>query len=66
LTLVNNNISILVYCWVLVAHAYDPNYIKGRHQEDWGSRPAWEKSETYLKNTQHIKGLAEWGKWKRT
>jgi hypothetical protein len=27
-----------------VSHACNPSYSGGRHQEDWGSRPAWENS----------------------
>jgi hypothetical protein len=27
--------------WVLVAHSYNPSYLGGLDQEDFGSRPAW-------------------------
>jgi hypothetical protein len=29
----------------------NPSYSRGRDREDRGSRAAWAKSETYLKNT---------------
>jgi hypothetical protein len=30
-------------CWVLVAHACNPNYSEDRDQEDHGSKPALSK-----------------------
>jgi hypothetical protein len=35
-----------------VAHAYNPSYSGGRHQEDRGSKPAWGNSlrDSILKN----------------
>jgi hypothetical protein len=43
--------------WVLVVHAYNPNYLGDRDQEDDSSRPAQAKSETlsqkYSTHTQY-------------
>jgi hypothetical protein len=47
---------------VLVAHAYNPSYSEGRHQEDRGSKLALEKYfvRSYLEKPQHKKGQVEW------
>jgi hypothetical protein len=33
-------LNINFFCWVLVAHAYNPSYLEGKDQEDCGLRPA--------------------------
>jgi hypothetical protein len=36
--------SRIWFSHVLVAHASNPSYLKGRDQEDQGLKPAWENS----------------------
>jgi hypothetical protein len=43
---------------VMVAEACNPRYSGGR-DEDHILKPVWE-NRSYLKNTQHKKGLVEW------
>jgi hypothetical protein len=47
-----------------MAHACNPSYSDGRHQEDCGSKPAWPNSSgrPYLEKTLHKKWLVEWFK----
>jgi hypothetical protein len=50
------------FCWALVAHACNPNYLGGRDQEDQGSKPAGQIVHETLsqKKTHHKKWLVEW------
>jgi hypothetical protein len=56
--------------WEPTAHAYNPNYLRSRDQEDYSLRPVRGKKvlflRLYLKNTQYKTGLAEWLKWEST
>jgi hypothetical protein len=47
-------------CWVLVAHASNPNYSGGRDQEDRSSKPAWANS---LQDPVSKKPFTEKGWW---
>jgi hypothetical protein len=43
-----------MFIWVLVAHAYNPSYSRGREQEDCGLKLAWAKQlvKAHLEKTQ--------------
>jgi hypothetical protein len=43
-----------------VAHSCNPSNLRGRDQEDLGSKPAPQFLRPYLENIHHKKGLVEW------
>jgi hypothetical protein len=54
----------VILSWVLVAHAYNPSYLRGRDQEDCSLKPIWPNSSRYsVSKIPNTKGLAEWLKW---
>jgi hypothetical protein len=53
----------LALCLALVAHAYNPSYLEGRHQEDCSLRPVWAKIETLSQKIPNTKRFVEWLKW---
>jgi hypothetical protein len=48
-----------------VAHAYNPNYLGDKDQEDHGSKPAWENNlrDPISKILNTKTGLVEWLEW---